>query len=329
MIVFVSSLRKTVTNNQRLKLSKIRIVFLGTADFALPSLETLAKDEHFEVVSVITQPDRPAGRKLELTPSPVKVLASQLEIPVFTPESINIEESIEYVKKLRVEAAVVVAYGQILSEAFISLFPKGAVNLHGSLLPRWRGAAPVQRAVHYGDAESGVTLQKIALKLDAGDVLGVRRVKITDEMDSQELYNQLKVLGADLLHIEFMDYIRGNLVGVQQDISKVTIAKKIKKEEGEIDWSKSQTEIWNQYKALKMWPGVWTYQNGKMLKIHQMQKVPMKGLPGKILNHDSSGIVVACGDASFKLIVVQPESKAKMQIKDFVNGFGIPDKFPS
>jgi methionyl-tRNA formyltransferase len=317
------------TNTLRQTLSKIRIVFLGTADFALPSLETLVKDEHFEVVSVITQPDRPAGRKLELTPSPVKALATKYELPIFTPESINTAESIEFVRKLRAEAAVVVAYGQILSESFIGLFSKGAVNLHGSLLPRWRGAAPVQRAIHFGDSESGVTLQKIALKLDAGDVLGVRRVKITDLMDSQELYNQLKYLGADLLHIEFMDYIRGNLVGQAQDISKVTIAKKIKKEEGEIDWSKTQTEIWNQYKALKMWPGVWSYLNGKMVKIHSMEKLSMKGSPGKVLNHDSSGIVVACGDASFKLIEVQPESKAKMQIRDFINGFGLPEKFPS
>jgi methionyl-tRNA formyltransferase len=310
-------------------LSKIRIVFLGTADFALPSLETLCKDEHYEVVSVVTQPDRPAGRKLELTPSPVKVLATSLNCPVFTPESINTEESIEYIRKLRAEAAVVVAYGQILSEEFIRLFPKGAVNLHGSLLPRWRGAAPVQRAVMYGDAESGVTLQKIALKLDAGDVLGVRKVKITDSMDSQELYDKLKVFGADLLHIEFMDYLRGNLTGMKQDVSQVTIAKKIKKEEGIIDWNKSQAEIWNQYKALKMWPGVWTFVNGKMLKVHKMEKVTKKGAPGKVLDKDSSGLIVACKDGAFKLLEVQPESKAKMQIKDFVNGFEVPEVLPT
>lgn len=300
---------------------------MGTADFALPSLETLCRDEHYDVACVITQPDRPAGRKLELTPSPVKKLATSLKVPVFTPENINSVESIEYIQKLRVEAAVVVAYGQILSEELISLFPKGAVNLHGSLLPRWRGAAPVQRAIHFGDKISGVTLQKIALKLDAGDVLGVRRVEITDEMDSQTLYDKLKMLGADLLHIEFMDYIRGNLSGVKQDVSQITIAKKIKKEEGLIDWTKNQTDIWNQYKALKMWPGVWTVVNGKTLKIHKMEKVSEKAKPGKVISKDANGIVVACSDAAFKLLEVQPESKAKLLIKDYVNGFEIPDNF--
>ncbi|MCB0347750.1 MAG: methionyl-tRNA formyltransferase [Bdellovibrionales bacterium] len=306
-------------------MSKVRIVFLGTADFALPSLQMLCSDEHYEVVCVVTQPDKPAGRKLELTASPVKKLAQSLEIPIYTPANINTEEAINYIKKLRAEAAVVVAYGQILSEDIISLFPKGAVNLHGSLLPRWRGAAPVQRAIFYGDSESGVTLQKIALKLDAGDVLGVRKVSITDGMDSQELYDKLKNFGADLLHIEFMDYIRGNLTGIKQDTSLVTIAKKIKKEEGLIDWNKNQSDIWNQYKALKMWPGVWTIVNNKTLKIHKMEKVKSSGKPGKVISKDTNGLVIACNDGAFKLLEVQPESKAKMQIKDYLNGFEIPD----
>lgn len=310
-------------------MSRIKVVFLGTADFAVPSLEALANDEHFEILSVITQPDRPAGRKLELQSSPVKQVALRLGLPTFTPENINDSTSIEMIRKLRAEAAVVVAYGQILSEELIGLFAKGAVNLHGSLLPRWRGAAPVQRAVYFGDKESGVTLQKIALKLDAGDVLGVRKVEITDEMDAQMLYDKLKILGADLLHIEFMDYIRGNLSGIKQDVTKVTIAKKIKKEEGLIDWTKSQTEIWNHFKALKMWPGMWTQMNGKILKIHKMEKTNHKGPSGKVLQADASGIVVACADASFTLLEVQPESKAKMSVKDYLNGVKVTDYLPS
>jgi methionyl-tRNA formyltransferase len=307
--------------------SVVRILFLGTADFAVPALEACAKDEHFKVTCVISQPDKPAGRKMQLTASPVKETALKLGLEVFTPENINTPESLEKIKALRCEAAVVVAYGQILSQEFLDLFPKGAVNLHGSILPRWRGAAPIQRALMAGDPESGVTLQKVAFKLDSGDVLGTRRVILTDDVDAEVLYTRLKNFGADLVHIEFMDYIRGNLSGLKQDDSQVTIAKKIKKEEGLIDWSRTAREIFNQYRALKLWPGVWTMHQGKTLKIHQMKYIfGQSGTPGKILSSDKDSLLVACGKDAVQVFEVQPESKARQKVADFLNGLREPLK---
>jgi len=305
--------------------SKVRILFLGTADFAVPALNAAAKDEHYDIVQVITQPDRPAGRKLALKKSPVKVAAETLNLPVFTPEKINTPEVLAQIKSYKADVAVVIAYGQILSQDFLDSFQYGAVNVHGSLLPRWRGAAPVQRAIMAGDIESGVCLQKIVKKLDAGDVLGQRRLKITDEMTASDLYEALKLKAAELIHIELMDYIRGNLSGKKQDDSLVTIAEKIKKEEGLIDFTKTSNEVYNQFKALSIWPGVWTYITGKKIKVIAMQNVNNDMQVGQIeVAPDKSAFYIGCKVGAIKVSQLQMESKAKMQVKDFLNGFELP-----
>ena len=256
-------------------MSKIRVCFLGTPDFAATSLKALLDDEHFEVVGVVTQPDRPAGRKLTLTPSPVKTLALNHSLKVLAPESLKDNQLIvDAIKTWGAEVAVVVAYGQILTEEFMNIFNFGSVNVHASILPRWRGAAPIQRAIQYGDTQTGVTLQKMVKKLDAGDILGIRKISINLEMTASELHNELALLGADLLRVELMDYVRGNLAGEKQEESQVTVAKKLKKTESEVKWQLSAMEIHNQIRAFTMGPGSYTLLNGKKIKIHKTKVNP-------------------------------------------------------
>ena len=313
-------------------MSRIRVLFLGTPDFAVPALETLLSDEHFEVVGVVSQPDRPVGRKQEILPTPVKAVALRAGIPVFQPERVSTAEAIQELRALRPETAVVVAFGQILSNEFLNVFPLKAVNLHASLLPRWRGAAPIQRALVAGDAESGVTLQVIVPQLDAGPVIGARRLGLHAEMDGAELYESLKRLGPALLQVEFMDYLRGNLSPQEQDESRVTIAKKIKKHEGALDWSLSAREVHQLYRGLKTWPGVWCSRNGQSLKLHTIgleRTDGHLGAPGQVVDLKSEGIVVACGTGSILLKEVQPESKKSMSAPSYLQGhpLKIGDRF--
>ena len=296
---------------------------MGTPEFAVTSLERLAADEHFEIVAVVSQPDRPAGRKMQLTPSPVKVRALELGFKVFTPETVNKEEFHSQILELKVESAVVVAFGQILGQKFLDLFPKGCVNVHGSILPRWRGAAPIQRALMAGDRESGVALQKIVRKLDAGDVLGIRKVELGEEMNAIELHDVLKVLGADLLTVEFMDYLRGNLAPTPQDESLVTFAAKIDKAEAKIDWSWSALKIHNLIRGLALGPNAFAVREGKSLKLHKTKVRSGKGTPGEIVEVSAASFTVGTHDGLLEVFEVQPESRAKMPSADFIRGYQI------
>jgi methionyl-tRNA formyltransferase len=300
--------------------SKVRVCFLGTPEFSRVALEALAKDEHFEIVGVVTQPDRPAGRKMQLTPSAVKSFALAHGLKVISPESVNKDVILEEIRSWTAEVAVVVAFGQILSEKFLKLFQRGAVNIHGSILPRWRGAAPIQRAIEAGDTESGVTLQKIVKELDAGDILGIRKLKLETDLSAMDVHDQMAVLGADLLHVELMDYVRGNLAPVPQDPKGVTFAKKISKAESEIDWNRKATDLHNKIRALQMGPGTFTKLQGKVLKIHKSQVTDASGPAGTVLAVSGDELVIGCGQGSLRLLVVQPESKARMSIADFLKG---------
>lgn len=301
-------------------MSVVRVLFLGTPDFAVPSLEALLEDEHFEVVGVVSQPDRPAGRNRKLTPSPVKAFAESRGFQVLTPEKVKKTEVLQQLRDLKADAAVVVAFGQILPQEFIDMFTFGAVNIHSSILPRWRGAAPIQRAIMAGDQESGVSLQKIVLKLDAGDVLGVRRVNLQGK-NAVEVHDEMKVLATELLTIHFMDYIRGNLVGQQQDESLVTYAKKIEKSEGEIDWSHPAEEIYNQVRGLALGPKTWGFRDGKKLKILKVELSNESGAPGEVVSIEKNSFVIACGSGALKVLEVQPESKAKMPVEAYLKGY--------
>lgn len=307
-------------------MSRIRTLFLGTPDIARYCLESLSRDEHFEIVGVVTQPDRPAGRKLQLQPSPVKSLALTIGVPVFTPEKASDPETLRQLQGLGAEAAVVVAYGQILSQKFLDLYPNKVVNVHASLLPRWRGAAPIQRAIMNGDRESGVSLQVMVRKLDAGPILGERKIVITNEMTAFELYKQCELLGAQLLAVDLMDYLRGNLSAIPQDESRVTYASKIEKAEAEINWSQDARVLSNLVRGLNMGPIAQTRRDGKILKLHKTRAIesePAKTLlrPGQVVSVSEKSLIVQCGKGSLELLEVQPESRAKMSIADYVRGY--------
>ena len=311
-------------------MSRVRVCFLGTPEFAVTSLKGLLKDEHFEVVGVVTQPDRPAGRKLQLTPSPVKVLAQSQGLRVLSPESLRDNQMMmDAIRTWGAEVAVVVAFGQILSEEFLKIFNFGAVNVHASVLPRWRGAAPIQRAIEFGDAESGVTLQKVVKKLDAGAVLGIRRCPIDENITALELQDQMALLGADLLHVELMDYVRGNLAGEIQDESQVTYAKKIDKAESEIQWTQTALQIHNKVRAMTMGPGTFTTYSGKKIKIHKTKVHAGSASgkkPGQVIEASDNSFLIQCGSGILKLLEVQPESKPRMSAADFLKGHGLSEK---
>lgn len=306
---------------------KSRIVYLGTPDFAVAPLETLAKDPHFEVVCVITQPDRPRDRHMKVQPSPVRKCAERLHLKVQSMGSVNGAENLEFIRQLQADAAIVVAFGQILSKDFLNIFPRGAVNIHSSLLPRWRGAAPMQRALMAGDTVTGVSLQKVVEKLDAGDVIGQREIPINEALDIYTLYEALKQKSCELLSVDFKEYLKGTLLAKPQDEGRVTIARKIRKEEGEIDWSESAMQIFNRIRALLIWPGTWTYRQGRRLKI--LKACPLKSssqkLPGTVTSVKEFSFVVSCGKGQLEIFKVQPESRSVQDVKSYLQGYPLQE----
>lgn len=306
--------------------SVIRVCFLGTPEFAAQHLEKLLSDSRFQVVGVVTQPDRPAGRKMQLTPSAVKVIALKNNLDVLTPENLQKEPEIfEKIKTWNADVAVVVAFGQILSQAFLDAFPHGAVNVHGSLLPLWRGAAPIQRSIEAGDKVSGVALQRMVQKLDAGPIIGERQVPLDDVITATDLYNKLSVLGCELITTDLVDYVQGKITPVVQDESKVTLAAKIMKEESLIDWSLDSKKIHNKVRAFSMGPGTYCLYQGKRLKIHKTKVLDAGyvGNDGQVNYADDVSLVIQTGKGLLSLLEVQPESKSKMPIQDFLKSVSL------
>lgn len=303
-------------------MSRIRVCFLGTPSFAEVHLQCLLTDTRFEVVGVVSQPDRPAGRNLQLTPSPVKVLAHKNGIEVITPEKLkNDAAALEKIKSWNADVAVVVAFGQILTQEFLDSFKFGAVNVHGSLLPKWRGAAPIQRSLEAGDPEGGVSLQKMVKKLDAGPVIGERKIVLPPEMGATELYEKLSKLGCELLLMELVQYVNGEISPKAQDESLVTIAKKIDKTESLLSWDFQAQVIHNRVRAFDMGPGTYVMLKGKRLKIHKTKVVngtDKNFEPGQIAKLNQSELIIQTARGQVSLLVLQPESKPRMAVSDFV-----------
>ena len=302
-------------------MSVVRVCFLGTPDFAAQHLQTLLKDSHFEVVGVVTQPDRPAGRKMQLTASPVKVLALAHHIPVIAPENLRKDlEALKIIQSWKAEVAVVVAFGQILSNEFLNSFNYGAVNIHGSLLPLWRGAAPIQRSLEAGDNQTGVSLQKMVFKLDAGGVIGERRLILDDKINATELYSKLAGLGCELLEVELMDYIRGNLAPVDQDETQVSLAPKISKEESLIQFIHPARKLHNKVRAVSMGPGTYFNFQGKRLKILETFFTEKNSdfNPGFVSELSPEGLFVQTAHGQLILKTVQLESKNRMTHQEFL-----------
>ncbi len=320
-------------------MSRVRVCFLGTPDFAVTSLQGLLQDDHFEIVGVVTQPDRPSGRKLQLLPTPVKQLAQEHQFKILAPEKLcKSPLMLDEIRSWRAEVAVVVAYGQILSQEFLDLFPFGCVNVHASLLPRWRGAAPIQRAIFAGDEKSGVCLQKIVRKLDAGDILGHRACEIPIEMNSKELHDKLSTLGAQLLHVELMDYMRGNLAGEPQDESQVTYAKKIEKAESQLIFTNSARSLHNKVRAFVWGPGTHFVHSGKIIKVHKTRLVPAtegSSEPGTVVDmgphsftiatgpSEASGSELHVGKEMLEVFEVQPQSRNRQNAGEWLRASGL------
>lgn len=304
------------------------IAFCGTPEFAVPSLECLISDPNYEVKIVLTQPDRPAGRGKKLKPSPVKICAEKHNIPVLTPEKVSVGDTIESLQSLNLDLGVVVAYGQILPESFLKSFKKGCVNIHSSLLPRWRGAAPMQRAIMSGDKTTGVSLQRVVQKLDAGDIIGEIKMDLPLEMGTRELYETLSHKGCDLLLNPLKEYMEDKVSLKKQDESLITYAHKIQKEEGLIDWSGDAMDIHNKIRGLNMGgPFAYTRFQGKQLKIHKSlpkeNQAEIKNGSVTLVNKDS--FEISCGSKSLEIFEVQPESKSKMKAGDFIRGYHLKE----
>lgn len=304
-------------------MTKIRVCFMGTPQFAVTCLQSLLDGTEFEVVGVVTQPDRPAGRKLQLTPSAVKLLAMEKKLPIVTPDSLKTEsEHWQVIRSWNADVAVVVAFGQILTENFMSIFPHGCVNVHASLLPKWRGAAPIQRSIEAGDQVTGVALQKMVKKLDAGDVIGVRQCEIGKNQNALELHDVLAKLGAETLTTDLITYVRGQAKLTVQDETQVTYAKKIENSEALIDWNLSAKLIHQKVRAFVLGPGTYTLLQQKKIKIHRCEVVDQKTnhRPGVIEQMNPDSLDIACGEQVLRIFELQPESRQRMFVADFLKG---------
>lgn len=306
-------------------MTPLRIVFLGTAELSCASLAKLSGNERFSVINVVTQPDKPKGRELRLTPSPVKVLAEKLGLSVLQPLKARDEQFISQIRKLNPDLLVVVAYGQILPPSLLEVPKFGCLNVHTSLLPKYRGAAPIQWAIADGNPETGVTIMKMDAGLDTGPILSLRSTPILPEDDAQILHDRLAQLGAELLVETIPSYVAGKIQPQPQPAEGFTYAAKIKKDDGLIDWNLPAEKIWCRLRAFTPWPGAFTFvaDRGKKitLKILRANVAENRGEPGKILSADKSGIIVGCGEKSLRVLELQREGGKRLPAADFLSGF--------
>ena len=295
-----------------------RVVFMGTPEFAVPSLDALARTE--EVTLVVTNPDRPSGRGRALTAPPVKREAQRLGIPVFQPEKARGPESVARIAGERPELIVVVAYGQILPPSILDIPEYGCINVHASLLPRYRGAAPINWAIARGETVTGVTIMKMDPGMDTGPMLHVREMAIGEDDTAETMFPKLSSLGAQALAEALGKLREGTLAEIPQDESRATYAPMIRKEHGRIDWGKSALVLCNLVRGMTPWPSAFTDHGGKVLKVLSASVREGRGRPGEILSVDRDGIVVACGEGALLLCKVQPEGGKAMSSREYAQG---------
>lgn len=297
----------------------LKIIFAGTPDFAARHLDALLASEH-QVVGVFTQPDRPAGRGNKLTPGPVKVLAQAHNVPVFQPKSLKPEENQQLVADLHADIMVVVAYGLILPKAVLDMPRLGCINVHGSLLPRWRGAAPIQRSLWAGDSETGVTIMQMDVGLDTGDMLHKLSCPITAEDTSASLYDKLAQLGPQGMLFTLEMLANGSATPEVQDETQVSYAEKLSKEEARLDWSLSAAQLERCIRAFNPWPMSYFTVDDQPVKVWQASVLPHQNKqPGEILQADKQGIQIATADGVLNLLSLQPAGKKAMSAQDLLN----------
>ena len=303
----------------------MRVIFMGTPDFAVRALTAIMDSPH-EVVAVYTQPPRPSGRGQAEKRSPIHELALKLDIPVHTPKSLRgvdaQKEFSDVVASTGADIAVVVAYGLILPAPVLEMPPKGCINIHGSLLPRWRGAAPIHRAILAGDTKSGITIMQMDEGLDTGAILNVRTLPIADDATAADLHDALANLGAAMIVSTLSGLADGSLTARPQPAAGTTYAKKIDKGDGRLDWTKPARALDRAIRAFTPWPGAWFSHDGARIKI--LRAVPLDGVeaaPGEAVD---DALTIACGDGALRLLRMQREGRKPADAGDFLRGYPIP-----
>jgi len=301
----------------------MKIIFFGSSHFAVPSLAALIKSQH-EILCVVTQSDKRKGRHLQVAGTILKDTAASAKLKIFQPENINSEESVKFLKDLQADLFVIIAYGQILSQELLDIPKIMPINIHASLLPRYRGAAPINWAIINGEKKTGISIMYVSLKMDAGPIILQEEIKIEDKDTSISLEDKLCRLGAKLLDQVLAKIDNRDYRLIDQDEEKTVYAPKMKKEIGLIDWDASAADIYNQVRGVLPWPGAFTILSGKMLKIFKTEVLPMflnhKPLPGEVVRADKTGIVVACGRGFLKIDELQLESGKRMSAQSFIFG---------
>jgi methionyl-tRNA formyltransferase len=300
---------------------------MGTPELARTVLAALADDPRFSVAAVVAQPDKPVGRNLQLTPPAVKVEALTRGLPVIQPPKARDPEFLAHLRTLAPDLIIVAAYGQILPQALLDIPRHGCLNVHTSLLPRWRGAAPIQWAIAEGDVETGVTIMRMEAGLDTGPIVSTVRTPISDADTGQTLHDRLARLGAALLRETIPGYVAGELVPRPQPIADITYARKITKDDGRLDWTQPARQLWNRLRAFTPWPGAFCLVSAepkpKLLKVHTAEITPGTGAPGTVLSAGHAGLVVAAGDNALRLTEVQPEGGRRMTAAQFLAGHSV------
>jgi methionyl-tRNA formyltransferase len=307
----------------------VKVVFMGTADLGVPALKALVEDREHRVVAVVTQPDRPVGRQQKLVAGPIKEEALKLHLNIFQPEKINTAAAISQLRYLQPDVIIVAAYGQILSKEILRLPPYGCFNLHASLLPKYRGAAPIQAAIRNRDRETGMTIMWMDEGLDTGDILTREKVTIRRRETAGTLHDRLSRLGAKMLPDVLHLVETGKAPKIPQDNTQATLVKKLRKEDGHIDWHRTQLEIDAHIRAMTPWPSAYSWlpevSDHHMFKIYgTIISRRAKGKPGEVVRVDKHGILVAAGSGGLLLREVQLEGKKRMHAADFARGFNLP-----
>ena len=311
----------------------LRLVFMGTPDIACPTLQALATASGLHVVGVVAQPDKPRGRDLQLQPPPVKQLALRLGLPVLQPERARHEAFHAQLRELRPDLVVVLAYGQLLPQALLDIPAHGCLNVHTSLLPRWRGAAPIQWAILEGDAQTGVTIMRMDAGLDTGGIVSTRATPIAPDDNAQTLHDRLALLGAELLVQTIPRYVSGELPSRPQPADGVTYARKLTKDDGRLDWSQPASVLHHRLRAFTPWPGTFTFLPAQprplLLKVWRAEVAEVRAsdppsspaaLPGQVLAADKSCLLIACREGALRLLEVQKEGGRRMNAAEFLAG---------
>ncbi|SRR6266700_707782 len=300
----------------------MRIVFIGTGEIGVPTLQALLRSSEHRLTGVVTQPDKPVGRTQQIEPPPIKRALAGTKMSILQPVRIKGREAIEEVRALRPEAIVVMAYGQILPRDLLEIPPVACLNLHASLLPRWRGAAPIQAAIAAGDPETGITVMYMAEGLDTGDILLQRKIEILPGDTGGSLHDRLAQIAPEALLDALQMLAKGNAPRIQQDNVLATYAPKLTRDDGKIDWSEPAEIIERKIRAFNPWPGAFMKLDGQNLKIFSAFIVDLSGEPGKILRSEKE-LVIAAGKGALSLGEVQLEGKRRMSAGEFLRGHAI------